>query len=87
LSNDYDVILYHIGTIQFTKKFIIFNILYILKFVFNLIFVQCLIEDLNCKLIFSYKICRILNKIASKIIRQIKLNKGLYYLHHFHYIP
>jgi len=57
LPNDTFVIAEYIGTVKFSKLFIIFNVLYIL----NLIFVQRLIDDMNCKLVFSSKVCQIQN--------------------------
>jgi len=41
------------GTIQFSTQLILFNVLYVPEFSFNLISVQTLIKDLNCKLRFS----------------------------------
>jgi len=55
--NNYHVTTTYAGTIKFIGNLIIFNVLYILDFAFNLIFVQCLIDNLDCQLIFSCKSC------------------------------
>jgi len=47
----------HAGTVQFSNDLIIFNVLYILEFSFNIIFVHRLIEDINYKLTFYSKYC------------------------------
>jgi len=45
------------GTKPISDSFVIFNVLYIPEFSFNLIYVQALIKDLDYKLIFSSKHC------------------------------
>jgi len=59
LHNNSDVIAYFARTVQFSDKLILFNVLYVPEFYFNLISVQTLIKDLNCNLIFSSKCCQI----------------------------
>ncbi|XP_022633263.1 uncharacterized protein LOC111241069 [Vigna radiata var. radiata] len=71
------------GTIRFTENFILFNVLYIPNFCFNLISVQSLIKDLNCNLIFSYENCQIRENRSLKTIGYAKPWNGLYYLQDF----
>ena len=59
LPNNSTVIAEFVGTKNFSYSLIIFNVLYIPEFSFNIIFVQTLIKDSNCKLIFSYEQCQI----------------------------
>jgi len=80
LPNNNDVIAYYAGTVQFCDNLILFNVLYVPEFHFNLISVQTLIKDLNCKLIFSSKCCQIQDTITSQMIGQANLSQGLYYL-------
>lgn len=57
LPNSSTVTANYAGTIHFSKEFVIFNVLYIPEFTFNLIFVQSLTRDINCTLTFSSKMC------------------------------
>lgn len=57
LPNKSIVIAKYAGTIQFSKNLVIFKVLYILDFSFNLISIQSLIKDLNCTLTFSSEMC------------------------------
>jgi len=59
LPNNSTVIAEYAGTKYSTNDFIIYNVLYIPDFSFNLISVQSLIKDLNCRLIFSNENCQI----------------------------
>jgi len=59
LPNNSSVTANFAGTVQFSKQLILFNVLYVPEFSFNLISVQTLIKDLNCNLIFSSKCCQI----------------------------
>jgi len=59
LPNDSYVVAHYASTIQILKTLVLFNVLFIPKFSFNLIYVQNLIRDLNCKLIFSREQCQI----------------------------
>jgi len=70
----------YVDTVKFTENLIIFNVLYIPDFAFNLIYLQHLFDNLDCQLIFSCKSCQIQDIATSKMIGHIELNKGLYYL-------
>jgi len=80
LPNNSTVIAKYVGTKYFSKKFMIFNVLYILEFSFNLISVQSLIKDLNCRLIFSDEHCQIQHNTSYMKIGRASMLKGLYYL-------
>jgi len=86
LPNESYVTAHLAGTIQFSRSFTIFDVLYIPEFTFNLLSVQKLIQDLNCKLTFSSKTCQIQDNSTSKMIGRADLNKGLYYLHQLSFI-
>jgi len=51
-SNGSSVKAFHARTVQFSKEFMIFHVLYIPKFSFKIISIHRLIENLNCKLFF-----------------------------------
>ncbi|XP_014500575.1 uncharacterized protein LOC106761528 [Vigna radiata var. radiata] len=92
LPNNSVVTAQYAGTIQFSENFIIFNVLYIPEFSFNLISVQSLTRDLNCVLTFSSKSCQIQDSSTLKMIGHAKVLKGLYYLQSFpvftqYYVP
>ncbi|XP_014515602.1 uncharacterized protein LOC106773420 [Vigna radiata var. radiata] len=59
LPNNTVITAKYAGTVQFCSSFILFNVLYIPDFSFNLISVQSLTKDLNCSLTFSSKDCQI----------------------------
>jgi len=80
LPNNSTVVAEYAGTKYFTNDFIIYNVLYIPDFSFNLIYVQSLIKDLNCRLIFSNEHCQIQNNTSYKTIGRASMLKGLYYL-------
>jgi len=80
LPNNSLVTAAHAGTIQFSKEFVIFNVLYIPDFAFNLIFVQRLTKDLNCILTFSPEFCQIQDSSTLRMIGHANVYKGLYYL-------
>jgi len=83
LPNSSTVTAHFAGTVQFSENFIIFNVLYIPEFTFNLISVQTLIKDLNCVLTFSSKMCQIQSSPTLKTIGHAEFVNGLYYLHSF----
>ena len=57
LPNNSTVVAEFAGTKNFSDSLVLFNVLYIPEFSFNLISVQTLIKDLNCKLNFSCEHC------------------------------
>ncbi|XP_014523577.1 uncharacterized protein LOC106779879 [Vigna radiata var. radiata] len=83
LPNNIVITAEHAGTVQFSKDFVIFNVLYIPNFSFNLISVQSLIKDLDCRLTFSSKGCQIRKNSTLKMIGSANSHKGLYYLQAF----
>ena len=80
LPNNSTVIAEFAGTKIFSESFIIFNVLYIPEFSFNIISIQTLIKDSNCKLIFSCEQCQIHDNHSYKIIGHASMIRGLYYL-------
>ena len=80
LPNNSNVTVNFAGIVLFSEKLILFNVLYVSKFSFNLISVQTLIKDLNCNMIFSSRCCQIQDITTSQMIRQVNFNQGLYYL-------
>ncbi|XP_014489819.1 uncharacterized protein LOC106752622 [Vigna radiata var. radiata] len=83
LPNNTTLTAEHAGTVQFSKDFIIFNVLYIPDFCFNLISVQSLIKDLDCNLTFSSKTCQIRENHTLKMIGCADSWEGVYYLQAF----
>jgi len=83
LPNGSLITAHYTGTIQISKQFIIYNVLYVPEFSFKKIVVHKLIKDLNSKLIFPLEKCHIQDNISSKMIGQADLHQGLYYLHDF----
>ncbi|XP_014490460.1 uncharacterized protein LOC106753175 [Vigna radiata var. radiata] len=83
LPNNAIITVEHAGTVQFSKIFVIFNVLYIPDFCFNLISVQSLIKDLNCSMTFSSEISQIRENSTLKMIGYANLCKGLYHLQDF----
>jgi len=57
LPNNSTIVDEFAGTKIFSDSLIIFNVLYIPEFSFNIISVQTLTKDSNCKLIFSCEQC------------------------------
>jgi len=80
LPNNFTVIVEYAGTKYFNNDFIIYNVLYIPDFSFNLIYVQSLIKDLNYRLIFSNEHCQIQHNTSYKTIGRASMLKGLYHL-------
>jgi len=71
LPNNNYVIAEIVGTVLLTKQIILYNVLYIPVFTLNIIFVQRLISTLHCQLVFSHKVCQILEKNTCKMIGQV----------------
>jgi len=69
-----------LGQYNFSENFVIFNVLYIPEFTFNIISFQTLTKDLNCVLTFSSKMCQIQSSPTLKTIGHAKFINGLYYL-------
>ncbi|WVZ08815.1 hypothetical protein V8G54_022161 [Vigna mungo] len=83
LPNNTIITANYAGTVQFSKDFVLFNVLYIPDFSFNLISVQSLTKDLNCSLTFSSRDCQIRENSTLKMIGGASSHKGLYYLQDF----
>ena len=78
LPNDSHVVAYYDGTIALFEFFFLYNVLYMPKFAFNLVSVQKLVENHNCKLTITFEFCQIQNAESLKMIGRVRLNKGLY---------
>ncbi|XP_014499195.1 uncharacterized protein LOC106760245 [Vigna radiata var. radiata] len=68
LPNNSVITAEHVGIVQFSKDFVIFNVLYIPDFSFNLISVQSLRKELNYNITFSSKVCQIRENSTLKMI-------------------
>jgi len=78
LPNGSHVFAYYDGTIALFEKKFLYNVLYVPKFAFNLVSVQKLVKNHNCKLTITSEFCQIQNAESLKMIGCARLNRGLY---------
>ena len=80
LPNGALVSAHYAGTVQFSPEFVIYNVLYVPDFHFNLVSISKLISTLHYTLIFSDDFCKIQEVSSLKMIGLAKLKEGLYHL-------
>ena len=78
--NESSVTSQYLSTIYFSSSLVLYNVLYIPDFTFNLICISKLIFTLSCKLIFYDHLCEIQDLSSLKMISLAKLEDGLYHL-------
>jgi len=78
LPNGLHVIAYYDGTVALFEFFFLYNVLYVPEFAFNLVFVQKLVKNHNCKLTITSEFCQIQNVDSLKMIGCARLNRRLY---------
>jgi len=71
------------GTVAFSNKFYLNNVLYVPEFTFNLVSASKLASNLNCHLIFSSKECVIQDNRTKEKIGTVEAKDGLYVFHAF----
>ena len=69
------------GTVNFSNRFYLTNVLYVPEFTFNLVSASKLASNLNCQLIFSSKDCVIQDNLTKEKIGTVDAKDGLYVFH------
>jgi len=64
--------------VKLSENLLIYNVLYIPDFQFNLVSAQKIVKSYNCKLTFSFEFCEIQDVDSLKMIGYIRLSAGLY---------
>jgi len=80
LPNGSIVTSHYAGTVHFAPNFIIYNVLYVPDFNFNLFSISKFLSGLNYKLTFSGLLCQIQELSTMKMVGLAKLQQGLYHL-------
>ena len=82
LPNGESVLVTHIGIVKISYSLILFDVLYVPYFSFNLILVSKLTSSLKCYIFFLFNRCFIQDLVKWKLIRKGKEKRGLYLLKH-----
>jgi hypothetical protein len=80
LPNGVFVFAHYSGIIKFSPNFILYNVLYVLEFNFNLLSISKIISKFSHSLFFYGDSCIIQDVNSRQMIRQAKLKEGLYHL-------
>jgi len=64
--------------VKLSENLLIYNVLYIPDFQFNLVSTQKIVKSYNCKLAFSFEFCEIQDVDSLKMIGYTRLSEGLY---------
>jgi len=78
LSNGNQVIANYSGSIFLNQNHVIDNVLYILNFIFNLLSVVKMIDNLSCLITFDSSGCHIQDKKSSKMIGSTRMQDRLW---------
>ncbi|XP_068475074.1 uncharacterized protein [Phaseolus vulgaris] len=81
LPNGHSFYTSYSGTVAFSNRFYLTNVLYVPEFTFNLISASKLASNLNCHLIFSSKNCVIQDNLTKDKIGTVEAKNGLYVFH------
>ena len=82
IPNGEKALVTHIGTVHISDNLILYGVLCVPSFTFNLISISQLTKSLFCCLVFLGSFCFIQDLANWNIIRLGKATKGLYLLHH-----